>query len=59
MMNDLFVFDNHADIYIQYKKGIEQCIQITEKPIAHTVKEFLTMNAFEKRNILMKLFQML
>lgn len=55
MMNDLFVFDNHADIYIQYKKGIEQCIQITEKPIAHTVKEFLTMNAFEKRNILMKL----
>ena len=55
MLNDLLVYDNPHDIYIQYKKSIEECVQITEKPIANTVKDFLTMDTFDKRCLLMKL----
>jgi hypothetical protein len=55
ILKDYLIYENEHEIYSKYAGFISQCNNLKQKQIAHTVKEFITDDMFNKRNTLIQL----
>jgi len=55
ILKDYLVYENEHEIYSKYAGLTSQCNNLKQKQIAHTVKEFITDDMFNKRNTLIQL----
>jgi len=54
-LRDILVFDNNLDIYMNYKKILESNKVLTDKPMCHMIKEFISSDIYEKQQTLIHL----
>ena len=55
ILKDYLVYENEHEIYSKYAGFTSQCNNLKQKPISHTVKEFISDDMFNKRNTLIQL----
>ena len=55
ILKDYLIYENEHDVYSKYAGLSSQCNNLKQKQIAHTVKEFITDDMFNKRNTLIQL----
>ena len=55
ILKDYLIYENEHELYSKYAGVISQCNNLKQKQIAHTVKEFITDDMFNKRNTLIQL----
>ena len=55
MLRDILIYDNNLDIYLNYKKIMEQNKLLIEKPISQMIKDFISHDVYQKRQILIQL----